>query len=112
MGDNDTPTKVNNDVQDSAKHDHHNHDTSKPVVKDNWIKIADGKFICSECENESEPETNTEEGTVTANLDQIKADLKEFPTKVVYGICPICGMEFVFKLVDEELYLEPSELQK
>ncbi|MEP7104083.1 MAG: hypothetical protein ABI721_05225 [Candidatus Dojkabacteria bacterium] len=81
-------------------------------VPSTWLEIVDGKFKCSECENEVEPETNSIEGVVKADLDQIKADLTLYPTKVVYGICPVCGMEFVFRLMDEKLYLEPSDLEK
>lgn len=82
------------------------------TVKSNWIEIIDGKFVCSECENQSAPETVTEDGTVTADLDKISEELSEFPNKVIYGICPICGMEFVFRKVDEKLYLEPSDMLK
>lgn len=82
------------------------------IVKSNWIEIKDGKFICSECANEVSPETVTEDGTVEANLEKIMAELDEFPNKIVYGICPICGMEFVFKSVDGKLYLEPSDMLK
>lgn len=84
----------------------HSHDHSS------LLKIVDGKFTCSECENEVEPETNTIEGVVKADLEQIKSDLEQFPTKVVYGICPVCGMEFVFRYKDGELWLEPSDLEK
>ncbi len=116
----DDNTIVPNDVQN----DNQNNDGEMPVdnaqnddsqgnaIPENWIKVTDGKFVCSECENESEPETNTVEGTVTADLTQIKEDLSQFPSKIIYGICPICGMEFVFRLKDDELYLEPSELEK
>lgn len=86
-------------------------DTSSSI-KPNWIKVNDGKFICSECENESAPETNTEEGTVPADTEKIKEDLKQSPTKVIYGICPVCGMEYVFKQANDELYMEPSEMEK
>jgi hypothetical protein len=94
--------------------------TDRPVTEDvnnitpaNWIKISeDGEFICSECNNKSAPETNTENGTVTAELSKIKSDLEQFPTKVIYGICPICGMEFTFKHQNGSLFLEPSEMMK
>jgi hypothetical protein len=78
----------------------------------NLIPIVNGKFVCSECENEVIPETNTIEGIIPADLDQIKIDLEKFETKVVYGICPVCGMEYTFKLIDGELFLEPSDLEK
>lgn len=84
--------------------------SSEPLA--NWIEIKDGKFICSECQNESQPETNTIEGTVVADLTQIQTDLEQFPTKVVYATCPVCGMEFVFKLMNGKLYLEPSDMEK
>lgn len=81
-------------------------------MKDNWIKIVDGQFTCRECEKTSVPETNTIEGIIEANLDDIKTELIEFPTKVIYGICPVCGMEYVFRLYEDELYLESSDLEK
>lgn len=83
------------------------------TVAANWISISDdGEFICSECGNKSAPETNTENGTVTADLSKVKADLEQYPTKVIYGICPVCGMEFTFKHADGKLLLEPSEMMK
>ncbi|MEO6729421.1 MAG: hypothetical protein ABIM99_05885 [Candidatus Dojkabacteria bacterium] len=96
-------------------HDEHTHaavGANNDDIPETWIKLVDGKFICSECENAVEPETNTIEGVVKADLDQIKADLKLYPTKVVYGICPVCGMEFVFRLKGDDLFLEPSDLEK
>jgi hypothetical protein len=102
---NEDNTTINDDQNDVQS-------TNPTGVPENWIKLTDGKFICSECENESEPETNTVEGTVTADLAQIKEDLTQFPSKIIYGICPVCGMEFVFKMQNDELYLEPSELEK
>ncbi|SRR5260221_1240963 len=88
-------------------------DVSTTIIPANWIEINDeGKFLCSECENEVEPETNTEDGTVKADLAKIKEELKQYPDKVIYGICPVCGMEFVFKYANDKLYLEPSEMIK
>lgn len=81
-------------------------------VDDDLIKIMDGKFICSECENEDYPETNSPEGIIKADLDLIKNDLKEFPSKIIYGICPVCGMEYTFKLIGDELCLKPSDMEK
>ncbi len=82
-------------------------------VQDNWVKLSeDGTYTCPECENTVKPLTNTTEGIVEADIDQIKQDLKNFPTKVIYAICPICGMEFTFRLVGEDLFLEPSEEEK
>lgn len=79
----------------------------------NWIPISsDGEFICSECGNKSAPETNTENGTVTADLEKVKADLTQYPNKIIYGICPVCGMEFTFKHKDSGIFLEPSEMMK
>lgn len=78
----------------------------------NWIKINGGTCICSECKNKFKPLTNTQEGLVEADLETITTDLANFPTKVIYGICPVCGMEYIFKLVDGELYLELSEEDK
>ncbi len=78
----------------------------------NWIKVVDGKFTCPECENSDVIMTNTAEGIVEANLEQIKKDLTEFPTKVIYGICNVCGMEYIFRLHNGELYLEPTSEEK
>lgn len=86
--------------------------TSKNDIPSEWLEIKDGKFICSECENDVEPQTMTTEGIVDANLDEIKSDLEEFSTKVMYAICPVCGMEYVFRLVEGDLYLEPSLEEK
>lgn len=82
------------------------------VVQSDWVKIIDGKFTCPECENTDSPLTNTSEGLVEANLESIKEDLINYPTKIIYAVCKYCGMEFVFKLVDGELYLEPSAEEK
>ena len=71
-----------------------------------------GEETCGECENDSKPQTNTADGIVEADLEQIKAELKATPTKVIYAICPVCGMEYQFKLVGEDLYLEPSDEEK
>ncbi len=81
-------------------------------VKENWIKVTDDMFICSECENHSHPETNSVDGIVQADISKITEDLKQYPGKTIYGICPVCGMEYTFKYVDGQLYLAPSELQK
>ena len=77
-----------------------------------WIKLVNGQFTCPECENTSAPETNTVDGIVEADLDEIKSDLEQYPTKVIYGICPVCGMEYVFKHEDGDLFLEPSDEEK
>lgn len=100
------PATSNNAVQ--------NNDTALSSAKPaNWIEISnDGEFICSECGNKSAPETNTENGTVTADLQSVKKDLEQYPTKIIYGICPVCGMEFTFKHSEGKLFLEPSEMMK
>ncbi len=100
------PATSNNTVQ--------NNDTTLGSAKPaNWIEISDdGEFICSECGNKSAPETNTENGTVTADLQSVKKDLEQYPTKIIYGICPVCGMEFTFKHSEGKLFLEPSEMMK
>lgn len=81
-------------------------------VQDNWIELTDAQFTCGECENTSNPETNTAEGTVKADLDSVLEDLKQFPSKEIYGTCPVCGMEYLFKVSGEKLYLEPVDLEK
>lgn len=87
--------------------------SSGTTVDPTWIKIkSDGKFICSECENEVEPLTNTVDGLIKADLEKIKSELEEFSTKVIYGVCPVCGMEYIFRLVGGDLYLEPSDEEK
>lgn len=78
----------------------------------NWIKITNKKFTCSECENDSTPLVSTADGMQDADIAKIIEDLKNFPTKVIYGICPVCGMEYIFRLVQEDLYLEPSMEEK
>lgn len=82
-------------------------------VEDSWVLInEEGKFTCVECENVVSPLVSSPEGLVEADLDNIKMDLTQFPTKIIYGVCPVCGMEYVFHLVGEKLYLEPSEEEK
>lgn len=80
--------------------------------KSKWIKLVDGKFSCPECENEVSPLTNTTDGMVEANLEEIKKDLEMYPTKVIYAVCPVCGMEYIFHLDQGELWLEPSDEEK
>lgn len=78
-----------------------------------WIKLSDdGEFQCGECENEVKPLTNTAEGMVEANVQAIRDDLDAQPSKIIYGVCPVCGMEYVFKSEDGQLYLEPSNEEK
>lgn len=99
---------VSSDVKDND-----NSAGTLSAVPANWIAVSDdGEFICSECGNKAAPETNTENGTVTADLAKVTSDLTQFPTKIIYGICPVCGMEFTFKLLEGSLYLEPSEMMK
>lgn len=83
------------------------------AVKEDWIKVSkDGKITCGECENEVELLTNDVEGLVKADTKKIAETLKKFPSKVIYGICPVCGMEYIFRLAEDELWLEPSEEEK
>lgn len=87
--------------------------STEPIIPASWLEITDdGEFICGECSNKSAPETNTENGTVVADLMIVKSDLKQYPAKVIYGICPICAMEYTFKLKNDKLFLEPSEMMK
>ena len=85
---------------------------SDDEIPSNWIEVKDGKFLCNECENESVPETNTVDGTVNADTEKIKQELIERPTKIIYGSCPICGMEYLFKQKNNKLFMEPSEMLK
>jgi len=87
------------------------------VIPSKWIKIVEGKFICIECGNEiggeeNLMETSTPDGIIRANLEEIKTQLKEFPSKIIYAICSVCGMEYTFKFINDELYLDESEMQK
>lgn len=95
-----TNTKLNTSLQSS--------------VGSNWIKVNDGKFECSECGYTNAPETNTSEGVVTADLNEVKNRLESNPNSSlsIYGICPTCAMEYTFRLHNGELYLEPSDMQK
>jgi hypothetical protein len=34
------------------------------------------------------------------------------PTKVILGLCPVCALEYRFRLADGELYLEAFETEK
>jgi transcription elongation factor Elf1 len=85
---------------------------SQSSVPASWIKVINGEFTCKECDNTSVPETNTIEGTVDADIQKIKEELIEFPTKVTYATCPFCGMEYVFRISDNEIYLEPGDEEK
>ncbi len=80
--------------------------------KEGWIKIENGEFLCTECENVVKPLTSTSEGMVEADLEDVKKQLKEFPNKVIYAVCPICGMEYIFRLDGEDLFVEPSDEEK
>lgn len=83
------------------------------VVGENWIELSDsGTFVCSECENESVPQRNTIDGQVDANIEEISKELADYPTSIIYGICPVCGMEYEFKSIEGKLYLKPSEMLK
>lgn len=79
-------------------------------VAENLIKLNnDGKFECAECANVAVPNTNTVNGIEPIDHNIVLDELKEFPNKLVYAICPVCGMEYQVKLVDDQLYLEESE---
>ena len=107
----------NNDpVSDTHLSDHSSSLGHVPSVSvpANWLGIKNGKFECSECENENVPETNTAEGVIEADIEQIKEKFIENPGKklTIYGICPICGMEYEFRFSNDTLYLEPSSMTK
>lgn len=87
---------------------------SVAAVKPNWIKIVDGKFECGECGNVNQPETNTSEGVVVADLEDIKNRLVTNPNSdiAIWGVCPVCAMEYRFRLSNDDLYLEPSDMLK
>lgn len=89
-------------------------DTSITQVPAKWIKVIENKFVCSECENESAPETSTPDGIVVANISEIKKKFISNPgSKVtIYGICPVCGMEYEFRYKDADMFLEPSSMMK
>ena len=82
------------------------------IPKD-WVRIdSEGYFVCPECENRVQPHVSLEEGIVPANLSDIFEDLEKYPNKIIYAICPVCGMEYEFKKIGEVLYLKPSALEK
>lgn len=82
-------------------------------IGEDWVKIdQDGYFICPECENRVKPNTNTIDGIVEADLPKIFQELSIYPTKIIYAICPVCGMEYEFKKVGDSLYLKPSVMEK
>jgi len=85
---------------------------NKDNIPSEWIMVSENKFVCSECENEAEPLTMGTEGLEKANLNQVKEDLENYPTKMIYAVCEVCGMEYVFRLVEGDLYLEPSDEEK
>lgn len=81
--------------------------------KSEWIKVEDdGTFVCAECENKGKPLTNSVEGMMEADTAEIKSQLEAQPTKMIYGVCEICGMEYIFKLDNGELFMEPSNEEK
>lgn len=79
---------------------------------DNLIKLENGEFVCVECEHAVKPLTNTAEGMVEADLDNVKKQLVDFPNKVIYAVCPVCGMEYRFRHIDDSLMLEESDEEK
>jgi hypothetical protein len=77
------------------------------------IPVSDsGEFTCNECENTSPVETSTPEGIVVADVQNIIDTLTAAPSTIAIGICPICGMEYLFKMQEGELFLEPSDMNK
>ncbi|MDQ6986009.1 MAG: hypothetical protein Q9M91_03510 [Candidatus Dojkabacteria bacterium] len=87
--------------------------TNQKQLDENWILVSSDKdFTCDECGNEVDLKISSIEGLVDADFTKIKSDLEAFPTKIIYGVCPICGMEYVFHLVDGNLYVEPSQEEK
>ena len=86
---------------------------SQKKVDDRWVLLnEDGSITCPECGNVIKILVSSIEGLVEINVEKVKEDLRNFPTKVIYGVCPVCGMEYVFHLVDNKLYLEASEEEK
>lgn len=77
-----------------------------------WLPILEGTFTCSECENEVRPLISTASGMQEADVTEVMNQLTQFPNKVIFAVCPVCGMEYVFKKVEGELWLEPSDEEK
>lgn len=87
--------------------------TATKEIADNWIKItAEGAFTCAECGNDGLVKVSTPEGLDDIDVDAVKSELTNFPTKIIYAVCEVCGMEYVLHLVSGDLYLEPSEEEK
>lgn len=76
------------------------------------IRLENDTFICSECENTVKPQVSSESGLADANILEITEQLRQFPNKVIYGVCPVCGMEYIFRMFDGALCLEISDEQK
>jgi hypothetical protein len=76
------------------------------------IRLEGGSFTCSECENTVKPQVSTENGLADANILEITEQLRQFPNKVIYGVCPVCGMEYMFRMFNDALCLEISDEQK
>ena len=72
-------------------------------TKSEMLKFAaDGTFQCVECRNNIKVQVNSEEGLVDADLAKVKTELSEHPEKLMFGTCPVCGMEYQFMLVDKQ----------
>ena len=81
-------------------------------MQQNRIKFDNNEFTCVECENSVKALSGSEEGMVEIDLGDVKKTLSEFPSKTIYGICPVCGMEYLFVLENDQLFLEPSDEEK
>lgn len=83
------------------------------AIESDWVKIDnEGYFICPECQNKVQPNTNSVDGIIKADLSNVFEELSAYPSKIIYAICPICGMEYEFKKVGDSLYLKPSAMEK
>ncbi|MCS7317903.1 MAG: hypothetical protein NZZ41_06330 [Candidatus Dojkabacteria bacterium] len=69
-------------------------------------------FTCRECENQVKLYQVSIDGLVEIDLFQIVSDLIKYPSKVIYVVCPVCGMEYELKKIDKNLYLYPTVLEK
>ena len=89
-------TALTNDIED----------TKQP---DTLKFAADATFQCVECRNKVKMQVNSEEGLVDADLAKVKTELSEHPEKLMFGTCPVCGMEYQFMLVDSDAPVEEGE---
>ena len=85
-------------------------------ARDLLILVSEkGEFTCSECGHKSVVQVSSVNGGIEdVNVEDVKSQLIEFPTKIIYGICPVCGMEYIFRYDsdEDELYLEMSDEEK